>query len=119
MDTMSSSIASFVDSHKKNVPAMYLIFFPGFVAKAKVRSDKVGGSAFKKQGLLMKKQSGSLKERRHTEVFYALKSIQLDRISPLFLEELQNEINILKEMVCRHWLLDMALGFVFSARQID
>lgn len=71
----------------------------GFVAKAKVRSEKVGGSAFRTQGLIVKKQRGSLKERRNHEVFYALKSIQLDRVSPLFLEELQNEISILKEMV--------------------
>jgi hypothetical protein len=98
-------------THNSFLPAIDLLLSPslGFVAKAKVRSEKVGGSAFKKQGLLMKKQSGSLKERRHNEVFYALKSIQLDRISALFLEELKNEINILKEMVRMYWFMDMAL----------
>jgi serine/threonine protein kinase len=35
-------------------------------------------------------------ERRKVENVYALKSIQLDRVKPLFVEELKNEIAILK-----------------------
>jgi hypothetical protein len=71
----------------------------GFVAKAKIREKAVGGSAFKKKGLLVKRTSGSLSERRETEVMYALKSIILDRVSPMFLTELRNEIDILRGMV--------------------
>jgi hypothetical protein len=71
----------------------------GFVAKAKIREKAVGGSAFKKKGILVKRTSGSLSERRETEVMYALKSIILDRVSPMFLTELRNEIDILRGMV--------------------
>jgi hypothetical protein len=71
----------------------------GFVAKAKIRDKAVGGSAFKKKGLIVKRSSGSLSERRETEVLYALKSIILDRVSPMFLDELRNEIDILRSMV--------------------
>jgi hypothetical protein len=71
----------------------------GFVAKAKIREKAVGGSAFKKKGILVKKASSSLHGRRETEVMYALKSIILDRVSPMFLEELRNEIDILRGMV--------------------
>lgn len=35
-------------------------------------------------------------ERRKVENVYALKSIQLDRVKPMFVEELRNEIEILK-----------------------
>ena len=35
-------------------------------------------------------------ERRKVENVYALKSIQLDRVKPMFVEELKNEIDILK-----------------------
>ena len=35
-------------------------------------------------------------ERRKVENVYALKSIQLDRVKPLFVDELKNEIAILK-----------------------
>lgn len=71
----------------------------GFVAKARIRDKAVGGSAFKKKGVLVKRSTGSLSERRETEVLYALKSIILDRVSPMFLEELRNEIDILRGMV--------------------
>ena len=73
----------------------------GFVAKAKVRDKKVGGSAFTKKNILginTKTSSSSLSERRTFDVLYALKSIQLDRVSPLFLDELRNEIDILKSL---------------------
>ena len=35
-------------------------------------------------------------ERRKVENVYALKSILLDRVQPTYVEELKNEINILK-----------------------
>ena len=38
-------------------------------------------------------------KRRKNQVFYALKSIILDRVSPVMMEELRNEIDILKGMV--------------------
>ena len=61
----------------------------GFVAKAKIRPNKVGGSAFKKKGFIVKRSSGALSERREEEVQYALKSIILDKVSPLFLDEVR------------------------------
>ena len=45
------------------------------------------------------KQSSNISdssERHKVENVYALKSIQLDRVKPLFVEELKNEIAILK-----------------------
>ena len=41
-------------------------------------------------------------ERRKVENVYALKSIQLDRVKPMFVEELKNEIEILK--VCHFFV---------------
>lgn len=41
--------------------------------------------------------SASCESRRH-KIEYALKSIQLDRVSPSFVDELKNEIDILKSM---------------------
>lgn len=42
------------------------------------------------------KTTSSISERRKVE--YALKSIQLDRVSPTFVDELNNEIDILKAL---------------------
>jgi serine/threonine protein kinase len=84
----------------------------GAISKAKIKEDKIGGSAyqtnddgicgcfphpFKKN----KPQNGAVSERngrRETEVFYALKTIMINRISPEFVEELRNEIDILKSL---------------------
>ena len=72
----------------------------GFVAKAKIRKGMEGGSAFHKKGVFgQKKNSGSLEELRKSETFYALKSIQIDRVSPMFLKELENEIDVLRTLV--------------------
>lgn len=71
----------------------------GYIAKAKVRTEKVGGSAISdKKGFLKKKKKkgGGIHELRASEVRYALKSIQVDRVSASFLNELRNEIDILK-----------------------
>jgi hypothetical protein len=64
------------------------------------------GSAFKAKGIVEKimqkviaKQASSISdssERRKVENVYALKSIQLDRVKPLYVDELLNEIKILK-----------------------
>ena len=40
-----------------------------------------------------------VEKRRKNQVFYALKSIILDRVSPVMMEELKNEIDILRGMV--------------------
>jgi hypothetical protein len=71
----------------------------GFVARVAVKETQKGGSAFahNKKNL---PGSMSLSERRKHEVNYALKSIILDRVSPQFIKELKNEIDILKGMVC-------------------
>lgn len=81
----------------------------GAVFKVRIRSGKVGGSAFKP-----KKQKGIiglfrfLNKPNETEkpalseeaddFYYALKRIMLDRISPTFIEELKNEIAILRSL---------------------
>ena len=69
----------------------------GHVAKVRVKDGREGGSAFNKK-VITKRASSSLSERRKNKVEYALKSIQLDRVSPQFLTELRNEIDILKGM---------------------
>jgi serine/threonine protein kinase len=76
-------------------------------AVSKVQLRHVGGSAYQKttKGPL---RLGVFKSTKtvgtpsdgsgNTEHYYALKSIQLDRVSPSFLEELENEINILRSL---------------------
>jgi hypothetical protein len=86
----------------------------GHVARVQVRDGTEGGSAFnsesngrpsnKKNNPKLGKTSSSLSERRQNKVDYALKSIQLDRVSPQFLDELRNEIDILKGMVGLDWI---------------
>lgn len=72
----------------------------GFVARAKIHAKKVGGSALeeKKRKNLMRIRptSKQIETFREQSVEYALKSIQVDRISNAFLQELRNEIDILK-----------------------
>lgn len=81
----------------------------GAVFKVQIRKSHVGGSAFrpKKQKGLMKlfhflvkheKHSGEPSQiSEHTDDFiYGMKRIMLDRISPIFIEELKNEIDILR-----------------------
>lgn len=73
----------------------------GSVSRVKIRGGQEGGSAFNpKSKKAMVRQSSSLSERRANKVDYALKQIQLDKVSSAFLEELHNEIDILKAMVC-------------------
>lgn len=78
----------------------------GHVARVQVREGAEGGSAFNSSShgkrnpkLPPGSTSSTLSEKRKHKVDYALKSIQLDRVSPQFLEELRNEIDILKGMV--------------------
>lgn len=83
----------------------------GAVFKVQIRKSQVGGSAFrpKKQHGLMKlfrflhihdKHSrGPTMVSEHTDDFlFGLKRIMLDRISPAFIEELKNEISILRDL---------------------
>lgn len=86
----------------------------GAISKAKVREDKIGGSAYQTEdttlcggcfgflggggGAKKKEQSVSAGQRREAEVFYALKTIVISRISPEFIEELRNEIDILQNL---------------------
>lgn len=78
----------------------------GEVASVRVRTHKIGGSAFitKKRGLFgrvfkLQQRIGHLDDNERTsEHEYALKSIILDRVSPTFIKELQNEINILRSL---------------------
>src|SRR5210317_1253676 len=76
----------------------------GAVSKVQVREGQEGGSAFNpnpkaKKAIARQSSSVSLSERRANKVNYALKQIQLDKVSTVFLEELHNEIDILKGMV--------------------
>ena len=83
----------------------------GAISKAKIRDDKIGGSAYKSQrfrlcgcfGFFIKSKKSmisnpkSIREgRRDGEIYYALKTIVMSRISPEFVNELRNEIDILK-----------------------
>eukprot|EP00339_Tiarina_fusa_P000908 CAMPEP_0116998546 /NCGR_PEP_ID=MMETSP0472-20121206/1577_1 /TAXON_ID=693140 ORGANISM="Tiarina fusus, Strain LIS" /NCGR_SAMPLE_ID=MMETSP0472 /ASSEMBLY_ACC=CAM_ASM_000603 /LENGTH=556 /DNA_ID=CAMNT_0004697725 /DNA_START=11 /DNA_END=1681 /DNA_ORIENTATION=+ len=87
----------------------------GHVAKVRVREGQEGGSAYSSshkggskisRGADLVKKSSSIgagetqtvSERRKNRVDYALKSIKLDRVSPQFVDELRNEIDILKGM---------------------
>jgi serine/threonine protein kinase len=79
----------------------------GTVSKVKIKKHKVGGSAFqpKSKGVFgfLKKQNNKRKEgetREHNsqDYIYALKSIILDRVSSVFLDELRNEILILRSL---------------------
>jgi len=77
----------------------------GSVSKARVRSNQVGGSAYKNSGGCLslfcprKSKHNVLEdERRSVEMMYALKTIILSRVSPEFIEELRNEIGILKSL---------------------
>jgi serine/threonine protein kinase len=83
----------------------------GEVSKVRIRHHKVGGSAFdaKPKGLVgkfkkrIKIGSKGASSTSHSvesgkDYYYALKTIQLDRIKPTFIEELKNEINILRTL---------------------
>jgi serine/threonine protein kinase len=82
----------------------------GAISKAKIRDHKIGGSAYQTQEETLcgcfkflfgggKKHSFiSQSQRRSEEVYYALKTIVLGRVSPEFIKELRNEIDILQSM---------------------
>ena len=83
----------------------------GTVSMVKLKDSRIGGSAFKKNSgfvskvmqKLFKKESSNISdpsERRKVENIYALKSIQLGRVQPMYVDELKNEIAILKS--CDH-----------------
>lgn len=89
----------------------------GHVAKVRVKANKLGGSAFVNNtkskanplarlfNCCLKGDETALSEPRFESTsaashIYALKSIHVDRISPLFLDELKNEIAILRN--CDH-----------------
>lgn len=89
----------------------------GHVAKVQVKDGEEGGSAYRpsasvdsdgtngkssrrnnSNGKTLLPATSVLSERRKNKVDYALKSIQLERVSPSFVDELKNEIEILKAM---------------------
>lgn len=84
----------------------------GHVSEVRIKDTKLGGSAFgpKKQTSWFKcctsidavadppQERFAAHQRSKHEHIYALKSIHLDRISPVFIEELKNEIAILRSM---------------------
>jgi serine/threonine protein kinase len=82
----------------------------GAVSTVRIRDDKVGGSAFDPRGtrgrigqwLLFKNNRHFIKPKdrpaKSTEYLFALKMIQRDRVSPTFLQELRNELAILRSM---------------------
>lgn len=83
----------------------------GYVAKVKVRPGRVGGSATepkKKKGPLglgivnafRKKRPNNPKEIEETSHHvYALKTIIIEKVSPAFIEELENEVSNVKGCV--------------------
>ncbi|KAL3908325.1 MAG: hypothetical protein SGARI_003113 [Bacillariaceae sp.] len=75
----------------------------GHVARVKVKNGEESGSAYRastsdSNHAVTRKTSSNISERKKE---YALKSIQLDRVSPAFLDELANEIDILKTLTKR------------------
>jgi serine/threonine protein kinase len=89
----------------------------GFISKAKIKSSKIGGSAYHGQehslidgcgcfgfmGWFKRKYqttrySTAREGRVEGEIYYALKTILMSRICPEFIDELRNEIEILKEL---------------------
>jgi serine/threonine protein kinase len=83
----------------------------GSIAQAKVRPDKIGGSALKSHnsgmrgcfGFLCNSRKATLldsepTEKRNSEVFFAVKTIMVNRIKPEYIEELRNEIDILRTL---------------------
>lgn len=79
----------------------------GFVAEVRIKDDKIGGSAFERTaggcfGLPCchrKERTGKLSsEGRSKDHAYALKSIIADRVSSAFIEEMRNEIEILRHL---------------------
>lgn len=95
----------------------------GAVSKVRVKEGQEGGSAFNpnpkaKKGMAKQSSSVSLSERRHNKVNYALKQIQLDKVSSVFLEELHNEIDILKTMV-RGIFCSIRFGFFIGSVEAE
>ena len=79
----------------------------GAISKARIRDSKKGGSAYHPHPHNVTQvlfppvsESGHLRPegRRQSEVNYALKTIQLARVTPDFVDELRNEISLLKSM---------------------
>lgn len=81
----------------------------GAISKAKIRPSKVGGSAYATDangcgcfGFSVKKKAKKEvppeRSTRNDTIYYALKTIMISRISPDFIEELKNEIDILKSL---------------------
>ena len=75
----------------------------GSVSLVRVKDSARGGSAFKhkKKGLfgnVKTSRKGSITEKRAVQVDYALKTIIISRVSPEFVDELKNEIALLKQM---------------------
>jgi hypothetical protein len=80
-----------------------LSLLPYLIFSVKIKEGKVGGSAFGKKpkkglfgfGLLGRNKDASsnkaLGEQSEGDHVYALKSILLDRVSPVFIQELLNE----------------------------
>ena len=62
----------------------------GFVQKVQIREGAEGGSAVS--------EGKQLSERRLKKVDYALKQIVLEKVNPIFMDELRNEIDILRVM---------------------
>lgn len=78
----------------------------GSVSKARVKEEAIGGSAYHADegcfGCFRPKSKKPAvidqKDRRKHDNIYALKTIILSRVTPDFIEELRNEINILRTM---------------------
>lgn len=72
----------------------------GSISRVKIKDSKVGGSAYKVDdgcfGFCSSRKKPVQDRKVNTE--YAMKSIQLRRVTPQFIDELRNEIDILRDM---------------------
>ena len=74
----------------------------GQVVRVRLIDDPLKGSKLsedREKILASSKSSSTISEKRYDKVEYGLKSIHTDRVSPQFLQELKNEIEILRKMV--------------------
>jgi serine/threonine protein kinase len=75
----------------------------GSVSLVRVKDSARGGSAFQQKrkslfGKVKTFRKGSIRGKRAVQVDYALKTIIMSRVSPEFVDELKNEIALLKQM---------------------
>ena len=87
----------------------------GQVVRVRLIDDPLKGSKLatdRNQILASTNSTSNISEKRYDKVEYGLKSIHTDRVSPQFLQELKNEIEILRKMVRQCSSLSLYFGVI-------